>query len=241
MTARSHAGRKELPWLVVFTGLLCLYAHAQEQPVVVEPAPNAAIEPAKTGKEWSRVQLYKFAGGGKMPDGPYRPLTNRERLQLHLRNVYLSPAAAFRPAWSATVNQIQNDPPEWDGTKGFFQRMGFRFTARVVRNSIEDGGMALVGHDPRYKPCGCRNRFRRVGHAILFNFLTVDRNGKTTFNAFRYLGAYGGELAVAGMLPGGYDRWGAVRRGNTVVIWGSLHNLMREFSPEILRLSGGKR
>jgi hypothetical protein len=220
--------------------VLCCCCCPGQEPVPQNETETPKIEPAVsqpyTRKEWSQVQLYKFLGGGKVPEGPYRPLTGKERWELYVRNVYLSPAAFLRPVWSASTNQLSNDPPEWDGVKGFGQRMGFRFTARVARNSIEDAGMALVGHDPRYKPCRCENKFKRAGHAVLFNFLTLDSKGRTTLNAFRYIGAYGGELAVAGMLPGNYDVWQAMRRGNAVVTWGSLNNLLREFSPELIRL-----
>jgi hypothetical protein len=212
-----------------------------------EPAPalqqtrqeTLTVDVAPHKKSWvdkSRTQLYRIVGGGRVPDGPYVPLTNSERWRLYYRDTYLSSAAAIRPGFSAALSQLKNSPKEWDGFPGYTYRFGQKFAARAVRNSIEDGGNAVLGFEPRYIPCKCKGGMGRIGHAILYSYITFDEHGHKRPNLFRYMGSYGGELATYGLIPGQYDVWKAMRRGNMAIYSTPALNILREFSPEIYKL-----
>ncbi len=182
---------------------------------------------------------YKLFGSNHVPAGSYVPLNSKERFNYFIEDTFASPRAIVQPFFSALGNQISNAPPQWDGFAGYLQRTGTRALFLVFSKSIEASLSAVVGTERRYYPCYCSGTWRRIGHAILFQFITVNRNGHKVVNLPGILGSYGGEMVAAAPFPGPYDPWRAVRNGNGFFYRGWWYNVLKEFSPDLSRFVRG--
>ena len=158
-------------------------------------------------------------------------------------NWYLSdtfgPGALFRTGFVAAMDQADNDPPEWEqGMAGFGRRAASRFGRLALQETIEMGGGALLGEDPRYRRCACSGFFRRSGHALVSTVLTRNRNGKPTVAFARLGGVYGGSmLATRLWYPDRYTATGdGFRLANISLGVSGGVNLMREFWPDLKRV-----
>jgi hypothetical protein len=170
-----------------------------------------------------------------IPAGPYTAPDGRQRFQFYLRENFTRPSAAAMPFFSAIGKEIRNQPPQWDGWTGYLQRTGSRAIFQLTSKSLDSAVSAMAGYDTRYYPCYCSGVWRRIGHALLFQVLTVDRNGHRVIDFPRIGGSYLGEMAAATPYPGPYDVRAALRNGNGFFYWGWWYNLVSEFSPDISR------
>jgi hypothetical protein len=93
----------------------------------------------------------------------------------------------------------------------------------------------MAGYETRYYPCLRSGIWPRIGHSLLFQVFTVDRNGHRVIDLPRIGASYLGEMAAALPFPGPYDPRAALRNGNGFFYWGWWYNLAREFSPDISR------
>ncbi len=208
---------------------------AQETPRVVEAS---GLAPA-TSKHLSLLDSldpYELFGSGNVPDGRYAPQTRKERFRTYLDNAFASPTAIGQPFFSAIGGQISNTPPQWDGFTGYLQRTGVRSIFSVSSKTIETPIMARLGYEQRYYPCYCAGTRHRIGHAILFQFFTVNRDGQKVLDFPRIFADYAGEMIAATAYPGRYDTWKYLRNGNGYFYWGWWVNILSEFSPDLSRL-----
>ena len=172
-----------------------------------------------------------------MPAGVYEPLTNHQRFQLYLRQTFTTPNPFFRTAVSAGVAQIQGRQYSWGGgVEGYSKRYASQYATYVIRNTFLSLGAWGLGHDTRYVPSRSHRPSVRIGHAILQNFLTVNREGRTTVNISRLLSGYGAGMIATNWQP--HSKWSAqgIRAGNEQLIYGGVFNIGREFAPEVGRL-----
>ena len=175
--------------------------------------------------------------GAAVPAGDYVPLTNDQRVQLFLRQTFTTPNPWLRTAISAGVAQIQGRQYSWGGgVLGYTRRYESQYATYVIRNTFLSLGAWGLGHDTRYVPSKSHKASVRVAHAILQNFLTVNREGKTTLNISRLLSGYGAGMIATNWQP--HSKWSAqgIRAGNEQLIYGGVFNVGREFSPEVARL-----
>ncbi|HEY3443005.1 MAG TPA: hypothetical protein VGK29_19755 [Paludibaculum sp.] len=94
-------------------------------------------------------------------------------------------------------------------------------------------GSAVLGYDVRYVKCQCKATLPRVGHAQLWNFVTLDRNGKPVLDIPKFAGSFAGEFIGNTWMPPGYNSPGdAARSGAVQLAFGSAFNLIREFVPK---------
>ena len=212
--------------LLGLAGCLGLYGQQNSDPGTSNAAPV------------SKSFFSKFIRSGStrlVPPGPYHPPTGAQRWQIYSADTYRSAGAWIRlPLWSL-IDHASEDEAEWKGADGYAKRLTTTWTAFEVRHSVRASMLAALGHEPRYLPCRCPGVFRRMGHAFTYTFFTLDRNGNKVFDVSRIISLYSAELATAGMFPGNYDVWRAMRRGNTGVSLSWTGNMFREFWPDIAR------
>lgn len=215
-------------FVYLLAGLTCLADDEPQAPVVV---PSDAVAPAV-----DPIGVHPLFGAA-VPMGVYQPLTRQQRFQLYLRQTFTTPNPWIRTSISAGIAQIQGRQYSWGGgVEGYSRRYASQYATYVMRNTFLSLGAWGLGHDTRYVSSRSHKASVRVVHAILQNFLTVNREGKTTLNISRILSGYG-----AGMIATNWQRnskWSAqgIRAGNEQLIYGGVFNVGREFAPEVDRL-----
>jgi hypothetical protein len=175
--------------------------------------------------------------GAAVPPGDYEPLTGAQRYHLFLRQTFTTANPWLRTAISTGVAQMQGRQHSWGGgVEGYGRRYASQYATYAIRNSFLSLGAWGLGHDTRYVPARSHNASMRVVHAVLQNFLTVNRDGHTTLNVSRILSGYGAGMIATTWQPN--SKWSAqgIRVGNEQLIYGAVFNIGREFAPEVDRL-----
>jgi hypothetical protein len=164
----------------------------------------------------------------------YRPPTASERWQIYWRSTYASPGAFFRAAGPALGDHLNDRPETWpQGAEGYSRRFANRFARFALQDSMSHAASAALGYEVRYVKCGCQGVGRRLGHALLWNFLTLNRTGGTVFNAPRVGAAFAAEFIGNAWMPAGYRTREEAFRGVGIQLGvGALFNVVREFAPQ---------
>ena len=169
------------------------------------------------------------------------PLTRQERESYYLRQTFTTPEAYMKRMFAALVDQARGVPYQWDdGLAGYAERFASREGQFFTSNSLAALGNAELGYEVRYDKCKCKDFKHRLRHAIMRNFLTYDRTeAHLRPQLGLYGGAFGGGLMVTAWKPGNRSPWA---NGGWAMLgqagYGSLVNLITEFSTEINRKQG---
>jgi hypothetical protein len=204
----------------------------QETPSTRPPTP----EPGQQTKQpaYDATAVNPLLGSILPKDVPWRPLTGNERWRIYVNRTYLSAGAYFQTLASGAFDQWHNQPEEWgQGFDAYMKRAGASYVMIVAQNSLEHTGYAALGWEARYVACRCEGSFKRLGHALAWDFVTYGRKGQIVPNIPRFAAAYG-----AAALPPLWNenyKWTAegIRKGNQSIIFAALFNTLREFAPEI--------
>ena len=171
-------------------------------------------------------------------DVELKPLTDRQRFQLYLRQTYTTWGIYAKTAAFSAADQASESPPEWgDGITGYAKRFGSRYGQFAIQNTFSAAGNYLLKYEPRYDRCRCSGFWLRIGHALMRNFVTYN----STEHAKRpqialYVGAMGAGMIAATWKPGTTDPWrSGYQSVVTQVAFGSCANILGEFAPEIKR------
>ncbi len=176
--------------------------------------------------------------GAQVPTGTYLTMTNNQRGKLFIRQTFTTPNPFLRAAISAGVAQSQGRQRSWGGgVEGYSRRYASQYGTYVIRNSFLSLGAWGLGHDTRYVSTKSHNPSARIGHALLQNFLTLNREGKTTIHIARILSGYAAGMIATNWQPN--SKWSAqgIRAGNEQLIYGGVFNIGREFGGEMDRLT----
>jgi hypothetical protein len=169
------------------------------------------------------------------------PLTGDERMEYYLRQTFTRPEDYLKRMFAAGVDQARGVPYQWDdGWAGYGERFASREGQFFTSNSLAALGNAKLGYEVRYDKCKCSDFRHRLRHAIVRNFLTYDRSETNWRPQWAlYGGAFGGGLMVTAWKPGTRSPWA---NGGWAILgqagYGSLVNLITEFSTEINRKQG---
>jgi hypothetical protein len=126
-------------------------------------------------------------------------------------------------------DQAAERPEGWD----FGRRLGSRLARSGINTSLEHSLSALAGYETRYVRCACKGAWKRVGHALAYEFVTLDRGGKRVFNWPHFAGVYASEFAAASWTPGVKWSAGGVQSAHEQIVGSALFNLVREFLPDL--------
>ena len=165
--------------------------------------------------------------------GERKALSGDERWRLYLQRSFTSPGSYFSIAMPALMDHLDNDPREWGSDRaGLGRRLAHSAGMQLSSEAIYAASAAALGYEPRYVRCGCSGVWARTGHALLWNFLTLDRNGRTVLNVPR-IGAKAGSVFLANTwLPEGYRGTGpSLRDAGLTLSFSAFGNLWHEFAP----------
>lgn len=110
--------------LIVLPGLLCAQpvpGRVPETPDGVNPGSSVMKDPV----DWGKIEVFRIIGGSKVPLGPNKPLSRKERRLRWAADPWASDGASMRP---------------------FFLD---------IPDSTEAALQAMLHHEPRYVPCNC--------------------------------------------------------------------------------------
>lgn len=219
-------------WYGAFFGLFLLntcFAQDGSLPSVEEPqeAEAPTVDP---------IAVHPLFGAG-VPLGEYKALTGDQRYHLFLRQTFTTANPWLRTSLSAGVAHAQGRQYSWGGgVEGYTHRYASQYATYVIRNSFLSLGAWGLGHDTRYVPSKSNRVAARIGHAMLQNFLTVNRDGKTTLHISRIISGYGAGMIATNWQP--HSKWSAqgLRAGNEQLIYSAIFNVGREFAPQVDKL-----
>lgn len=170
----------------------------------------------------------------------YNPLTADERWELYFKQSYWSVGAYVGPLFAAlALDQSTNTPPQWGGG---FRGYGLRVASRVasgdvVQNSIQFPMAALLKEDVRYIASNQHGFGHRLGHAVLYGFLTYNSHGHPTLNVANISGYYGAAAVSTLWIPGERQKVVsyAFSNGSESMALSVPVNMLQEFWPEVSR------
>jgi len=169
------------------------------------------------------------------------PETARQKLTDYVV-VTLGPHAFFAPAVSAALRMADAPsayPREWRDGAGAYGR---NYAASLAsRSSLETGRYftgALLHEDFRYRPSTSKNGLARALHAAAFAFVDKSDTGHNRLAVANFVGAGAGGFAGELYLPRGYNNLSHADTRVAFEFGGMIgHNMLREFSPDLARLS----
>ncbi len=205
--------------------MLVSRGYAQTEPTATPPSPAA------------RLAVNPLTGLVTTSAANYRPLTGRERWKLYFKQSYFSAGAYIGPAATALIDQASGEPPEWGGGfEGYGRRLASRLGTGVIQGTVQAPFAAMMKYDVRYIASDKPGFKRRLGHAVIYSFLTYNKEGRPRVN-FPNLGAYYAASAIStSWQPGDHDvasdtlRDGSVGIGLSVAV-----NIIQEFWPDVMR------
>jgi hypothetical protein len=201
----------------------------------------ALLSPALVAQQQPRPddQKVNMVWGSITRSGPeYRPLTGKERASLYVRASYKNPAGYFRAMLPAIGEQRNDEPHEWgQGTAGYARRFGNHFGRFVIQDSYEAITSAAIGQEVRYVLCPCKGVWKRSGYALGQFFFTLNQQGRYVPAYSRIGTTFAAEFTANTWMPPRLATTGEAMRGVGLQIgFGSVFNLVKEFSPEIRRI-----
>lgn len=171
--------------------------------------------------------------GTRVPrDLAWQTPTAEERWRVLWRGLALSPGAYIRSAVTATSHHLSNKPRDYgQGWGAYGARNVNSFVTYSLQDIASEGFAAASGYEMRYVQCKCTKVLPRIGHALLFNVVTYDRNGKKVLKWPKIVGSYS-----VGMLSTAYtpnQKWSAqgIQMGNSAMAFGFVSSLLQEFTP----------
>lgn len=172
----------------------------------------------------------------------WSPPTKEERLRVYLRGIALSPGSYIRSIVTTGIDHLGNSPREYgQGAAGFGKRFGNTFLTYSLQDTAGQGLAAIAGYEMRYVQCKCKQVLPRIGHALKWNFVTYNRNGKEVFNWPAIAGGYAIGIASTQYTPG--QKWSAqgIQAGNNAIYFGFMSSLLQEFLPSRIIPLGKKK
>ena len=171
---------------------------AQEHPGNLEVAKDATAE---NDHPIDPITVHPLFGAA-VPPGVYVPMTDSQRGRLFIRQTFTTANPFLRTAISSGISQLQGRQYSWGGgVEGYSRRYASQYGTYVIRNSFLSLGAWGLGHDTRYVPSKTHNVGARIGHAVLQNFLTVNREGKTTVHLSRIFSGYAAGMIATNWQP----------------------------------------
>ncbi len=165
-----------------------------------------------------------------------RPLNNRERSQVYVRQTYQTGASYLKRLFAAGVDQARGVPREWGGGfPGYSQRFGSRYGQFIIQNTLASMGNAALHYEPRYDLCRCTGMWPRTRHAILRNLVTYNSTElEKRPQIALYLAAFSAGALATAWKPGSERPW---RNGAYAVVgqagYGAMSNWLQEFALDL--------
>lgn len=155
--------------------------------------------------------------------------------------VTLGPHAFVAPAIAAAIRMADTPdayPRAWRDGMGAYGR---NYGASLARGTALETGRYLTGallhEDFRYRPSTSKNALARAFHAIAFSVVDKSDAGNNRLAVANFVGAGAGGFVGEWYLPKGYNDLSHAETRAAFNLGGiAAQNVLREFSPDILRL-----
>jgi hypothetical protein len=177
-------------------------------------------------------------------DGPLHSLSNQQRARVYATQTFFSAQPYVSRLFVAAIDQARGEPSGWEGgMSGYGKRFGSRYGSFVIANTVGSIGNAALGYENRYDFCRCTGFKKRSLHAIMRNFMTYNRTERELRPAIPlYAGSFGAGMVSTTWLPGDRRAWKEGAYSALIQAgYGSVVNLVSEFSLDILRKITGNR
>jgi hypothetical protein len=158
-----------------------------------------------------------------------------DRFQDFLDAALLTPTPYVLAAGGGVLDELGSFPEEWSGGSGFTRRYLARQGMGFASDSIGHSLAAVIHHHVVYDPCTCKG-FARVRHAMGRAFVSKKDSGGSAPNYSLWFAKFSAAGLANTWYPDSYQRNDIIREGAVgIVVAGGL-NVLREFSPELLRV-----
>lgn len=213
---------------------------SQEQGEQRKPAPQNP-EPEQKSKSEERKEsqrvLLVLPQFGVVNQKDARPLTSKQKFRLFYRSAF-DPAEFVVTGLEAGIGQAENAFPGYgQGAAGYGRRYGAAFGDQVTSGFFTNYFYpSLLHHDPRYYRLGEGGFKRRLGHALVQEFVSHKDSGGRTFAWSNALGALSSGGISNAYYPDEDRGFGlTMSRAGISLLYGSLGGLEDEFWPDIYR------
>ncbi|MBY0506179.1 MAG: hypothetical protein K2X03_19840 [Bryobacteraceae bacterium] len=198
-------------------------------PEISSPAPT----PHATAANIKHASQSDMLVGTRVPrDLDWSTPSRQERLRVWWRGIAASPGSYIRSTVTSGMNHLSNSPRDYgQGWGAFGQRYGNTFLTYSLQDTVGQSLSASVGYEMRYIQCKCTGFMPRFGHALAWNFVTYNREGKKVFNWPSLVGGYAVGALSTTYTPN--QKWSAqgIQAGNSAIYFGFMSSLLQEFSP----------
>ncbi len=214
---------------------------AQQAP---QPKPEAPLPaaPSKTAQEKAierqeqsqrMLGVVPQFGVTSRQDAP--PLTPGEKFHLFAKSAF-DPATMAIEGLQAGLSQAENEFPGYgQGAQGYGKRYGASFADEVSSGFFSNYFYpVLLKEDPRYFRLGTGSFKRRLGHAVVQEFVCHTDSGGRSFSFENVLGAFSSGGLSNVYYPSSDRGFGlTMSRSAIALAYGSVGGLVDEFWPDI--------
>ena len=171
--------------------------------------------------------------GTRVPrDLEWKSPTNEERWRVWWRGLAASPGSYIRTTIAAGTAHLANTPRDYgQGWGAFGERIGNSFLTYSLQDSAGHGLAAAAHYEVRYIQCKCTAVMPRIGHALAFNLVTYNQDGKKVFNWPSVVGSYGIGMLSTQYTPNQKYSAQGIQAGNNSIAFGFVSSLLQEFTP----------
>jgi hypothetical protein len=160
-----------------------------------------------------------------------------DRFHYFVTVAVLSPSPYALSLAGAVLDEIGDFPEDWtDGhpfVKRYLARQGMSLASDAIGHSLG----ALIGHRVRYDMCACSG-FSRVRHGMARAFVSRTTNGSSAPNYSLWVAKFSAAGLANTWYPASYTASDIVREGAVGIMVSGGLNVLKEFSPELLRMVG---
>jgi hypothetical protein len=175
--------------------------------------------------------LFCTAWAGEPVD---QPLSVKAKVRLHAQQT-ASVGFVAEMAVYAGVLHWMDTPREWgQGAAPYGKRVASAAGATAIRNVFAFGLDSTLREDPRYRPSGHGNVFRRIGHAARETVVTRTDRGHTRFATWRFGSALGAAYLSNVWYPDRLNTFSSgLEQGAATIGLDLLGNIGSEFWPDL--------
>jgi hypothetical protein len=179
---------------------------------------------------------------GTMKASDFRPLTQRERSSLYLKNM-VNPLGYIKVGFSAGIDQWKDKPPEWEqGASGYGKRFANILGQYSIQRTVTFGLSCALHEDNRYFNSGKKGLWPRAVYALSSGVLARHDDGRRYVSISQLGGVAAGAFVSRAWQPSSQHSAGdgAVSFGISMAS-NMGFSVVKEFLPDLGRVLSKKR